>query len=395
MFQSMKDNLFAVFDAVTEPKNIISLPRRTWEGISIVSKEFGEFLKFFKIYLQDKFFLFSTVFENNKNKVVKTILIKRGRRNRMFLHTATMAILTIGIIISPYISESHLLAPDKNALTPSQAQATEEQAVAPDDVFQTKSSVTIRNKVITYTVERGDTISTIAKKFDVSEDTIRWENNLTGDAITIGDTLQVLPVTGTLHKVQSGDTVYTIAKKYNVGAQNIVDFPFNDFANPQTFSLVTGQIVVVPDGVKPEEQVKPQYIRQQYIATGPATVTASGFTWPIRGTMNQYYSWYHPGIDLGASLGTPIVAAQSGRVAEAYTGGWNGGYGVHVIVSGDNGYSTLYSHMSATNVSSGQQVVAGQTVVGWVGLTGRTTGPHLHFEIRSSGGNLNPLSFLQ
>jgi murein DD-endopeptidase MepM/ murein hydrolase activator NlpD len=110
--------------------------------------------------------------------------------------------------------------------------------------------------------------------------------------------------------------------------------------------------------------------------------------------MNQYYSWYHRAVDLGAPVGTPIVAAHSGTVSEAIAGGWNYGYGTHVIISGDNGYQTLYAHMSALGVSSGQRVVAGSTIVGWVGMTGRTTGPHLHFEIRSGGGFLNPLSFL-
>jgi murein DD-endopeptidase MepM/ murein hydrolase activator NlpD len=197
------------------------------------------------------------------------------------------------------------------------------------------------------------------------------------------------------HKVERGDTVYTIAKKYSANAQAIVDYPFNDFANPQTFSLVEGQIIIVPDGVKPEEAPKYASIRREFVVTGPAVVTGEGFTWPIHGTFNQGYSWYHPGIDIGAPVGGAIVAAHSGTVAEVYPSGWNWGYGTHVIVQGDNGYRTLYAHMSGINVSPGQRVVAGSTVVGWVGMTGRTTGPHLHFEIRSPGGNVNPLSFLQ
>lgn len=364
------------------------------KSFGFLLSELRSFSAFFKIYIQDKLIFASGAFETRKNAVVKGVLIKRGKRNRFFLHLSIMLILTVGVLISPFISDSQLFGKNKDLLSFAQEQTPSSLSLTQDSVFQTQSTVGLRDKIIPYTVQKGDTISTIAKKFGVTEDTIKWQNNLTSDDLSIGESLDILPVTGIAHKVAAGDTVYTIAKKYGVDAQAVVDFPFNDFANPQTFSLVTGQIVIVPDGVKPEEQVKPQYVRQTYIATGPVTVTGAGFTWPIHGTINQSYSWYHPGVDLGAPVGTPIIAAQNGTVAQAFSGGWNGGYGIHVIISGDNGYGTLYAHMMALNVSAGDTVVAGKTVVGWVGMTGRTTGPHLHFEIRSSGGNLNPLGFL-
>jgi murein DD-endopeptidase MepM/ murein hydrolase activator NlpD len=200
-------------------------------------------------------------------------------------------------------------------------------------------------------------------------------------------------VTGVAHKVVRGDTVYSIAKKYTANAQGIVDFPFNDFANPQTFSLVEGQILIVPEGVPPKET--PRIVRRQFFASGPVEVGATGFTWPARGSINQGYAWYHRGIDIGTDLGTPVVAAHSGRVSEVYTSGWHGGYGIHLLISGDNGYTTLYAHMSGVNVSPGQTVEAGRSIIGWVGLTGRTTGPHLHFEIRGASGFLNPLGLMQ
>lgn len=356
--------------------------------------EWKAFLAFLKIYVSDKFILFSSVFEGRKNAVVKGILIKRGKKNRFFLHVSIMVILTIGVVISPFISETQLFGKGKSQLSFAQS-PQDSLELSQDNVFQTKNTVTIRDEIIPYTVQKGDTISSIAQKFGISEDTIKWENDLDSDAITIGDTLSILPVTGVAHKVAAGDTIYSIAKKYDINAQGIADFPFNDFANPQTFSLVTGQIVIVPDGVKPEEQVKPQYTRQAFIATGPVTVTDAGFTWPVSGSLNQGYAWYHTGIDIGASVGVPVVSAQSGTVAQVFTSGWNGGYGTHVIISGDNGYSTLYAHMSGVNVSAGDRVSAGKSVVGWIGLTGRTTGAHLHFEVRSAGGNLNPLSFLR
>lgn len=359
-------------------------------------REWKAFLAFFRIYLTDKFVFFSHGFENGKNAVVKGVLIKRGRKNRFFLHVSIMVILTIGVLISPFISETQLFGKKQDQLAFAQTAPQEALELSQDNVFRTQNTVKIRDEVISYTVQKGDTISSIAEKFGVSEDTIKWANNLTSDSITIGDDLDILPVTGVAHKVAAGDTIYTIAKKYNINAQGIVDFPFNDFANPQTFSLVTGQIVIVPDGVKPEEQVKPQYSRQTYYATtGNASVADSGFAWPVSGSINQGFAWYHTALDLGAPVGTPVLAAQSGSVAAVYTSGWNFGYGTHVIIAGDNGYSTLYAHMNGVNVSGGDRVTAGRTVVGWVGLTGRTTGAHLHFEVRSGGGNVNPLSFLR
>ena len=362
-------------------------------NIHFLTTEAKGFLTFSQIYGKDKVLIFSNLFEKNKNHIVKNILIKRGRRNRMFLHISAMSVLTAGIILSPFISDSNLFGKNKNSSTFAQGVEGAEQSLAPEDVFQTQASDKPRDKIISYTVQKGDSISIIAKKFGISSDTIKWANDLRGDNITIGDSLSILPVAGIAHKVERGDSVYSIAKKYSANSQAIVDYPFNDFANPQTFSLVEGQILIVPDGVKPEEA--PRYVRPVYVITGPVEVTGGGFTWPLRGTFNQSFSWYHPGIDIGAPVGTPIVSANSGTVAQVFTSGWNGGYGTHVIVRGSNGYTTLYAHMNGVNVSPGDAVTAGKTVVGWIGMTGRTTGPHLHFETRGPNGNANPMSFLQ
>jgi len=154
-------------------------------------------------------------------------------------------------------------------------------------------------------------------------------------------------------------------------------------------------MVVVPDGIKPSEQ--PTYVRprQTYVATGPVTITASGFTWPLRGGISQFASWYHMALDITSNVGTPVVAAHNGRVSSINVGSWDGGYGTNVRVESSDGFQSLYAHMSSVNVSPGDTVIAGKTVVGWVGMTGRTTGPHLHFEIRRGGALVNPLSFLQ
>lgn len=360
-------------------------------AFTFLKKEFVAYLNFLQIYIKGKIFYFSEKFESHKGIVVRNVLIKRGKRNRFFLHISAMAILTFGVLVSPFIQDPFSVDQQQVA---SVLSFSEERSLTPEEVFETQESVKPRSEIVTYTVQKGDTLSGVAERFNISPDTIRWENNIRGDNISVGDQIRILPVTGIAHKVAKDDTIYTIAKKYDANAQAIVDFPFNDFADPQTFSLVVGQVVIVPDGVQPAAQ--PTYVRRQpLVATGPVTVSGAGFTWPVRGTLNQYYSWYHQAIDIGAGVGTPVVAATDGVVAAAYTSGWHGGYGTHVIISGSNGYTTLYAHMSSVNVSTGQSVRAGSTVVGWVGMTGRTTGPHLHFEVRGSGGFANPLSFLQ
>lgn len=354
-------------------------------------REFANFTTFINIYIKDKIVFLTRHFEGQKGNLVRNILIKRGKRNRIFLHISAMVVLTVGIIVSPLISDTNIFGSNPNL---SFAQGST-SSLTTADVFNTQESQKPRDKIIKYTVQPGDTLSTVAKKFGISTNTIKWQNNMTSDDITVGDTLEILPVTGVAHKVAPGDTVYTIAKKYKSDPQAIVDFPFNDFANPQTFSLVDGEILIVPDGVPPA--AAPTYVRQTYLAVGaPSVPGASGFAWPIHGTLNQSYSWYHPGVDLGDPLGTPIASATNGHVAQVFTSGYNGGYGIHVIIAGDNGYTTLYAHMMGVNVSVGQEVVAGRTIVGWIGLTGRTTGPHLHFEVHpSGGGTIDPLGVLQ
>jgi len=356
---------------------------------------FPDFINFLSHYFKEKLVLFSIIFEANKNILVKFFMMKRGRYSRPFLHLATMGVLTAGVIAAPFLASTYPVFSQNSSVSAKINSPTNSSIAVGEDVFGTQVSQKPRDKTITYTVQRGDTVSTIAQKFGISADTVRWANNLSDDTINVGDTLQILPVTGISYKVQSGDTVYSIAKKLATDPQKIVDFPFNDFANPETFSLVTGQMLVVPDGIKPSEQ---PFIRPQvYIAQGPSSTSFSGagFTWPVHGIISQFASWYHEALDLAAPYGTPIVAAKSGVVTEANTGGWNYGYGNNVVIDNGGGFSSLYGHMEAVNVSVGQQVVGGSTVIGWIGMTGRTTGPHVHFEIRQGGVTVNPLPFLQ
>ena len=356
--------------------------------------QFSEFCRFFSSYIKRKIVTFSIHFEKNKNRLVRFFMMKRGRYARPFLHISAMGVLGIGIIASPLIGESYPVFSQTTGSS-SATEAPKQSIIVGDNVFSTDISQKPRDKIITYTVQKGDTLSTIARKFGISVETIQWENNISGENITIGDELRILPVTGVSYKVGSGETIYTIAKKLDTDAQKIVNFPFNDYANPETFSLVSGQTLIVPDGVKPSEQ--PSYVRPRpvFVSSSPGSVSSAGFAWPLRGGISQFPVWYHMAVDIMSDVGAPIVAANSGTVSNVITGTWDGGYGNNVYINSGNGYQSHYAHMGSVYVSPGQAVTAGKSVIGTVGLTGRTSGAHLHFEIIQNGVLVNPLGFLQ
>lgn len=373
-------------------KRLFVYPFRSIAAFFKESKEFSSFLLY---YFKKKLLIFSFRFEKNKNRLVKFFLMKRGRYNRPFLHLTTMGVMGVGVMIAPFLADTFpIFSSRASELDLTTDSASKQSILVGEEVFQTSISDKPRDRIITYRVEKGDTLSTIAKKFGISEETIRWANNLSGDTISIGQELDILPVSGIAHKVSSGETIYSIAKKYDTEAQKIVDFPFNEFAgNGEGFGLISGQMLVVPDGIKPSEQ---QTIRRQvYIAQGPIPVSSGGYTYPVRGGISQFYSWYHPGLDITAPLGTPIVAAHNGTVTIIRTGTWDGGYGNNIYISNGDGIVSHYAHLSGVNVSVGQQVVGGGTVIGWIGMTGRTTGPHVHFEMQRNGAYVNPLSYVQ
>lgn len=363
--------------------------------IKQVTGETKAFFDFVFYYFRKKVVTSSVRFEKNKNQMVKFFLMKRGRYNRPFLHLTTIGVLGVGVLAAPFLADTYpIFASQQQNLNLIASSNAKQSVLVGEEVFQTDVSQKPRDKVLTYRVERGDTLSTIAKKFQISEETITWANDLRGDALSIGEELRILPVSGISHKVDEGETIYTVAKKYNTEPQKIADFPFNEFAgNGETLALVTGQILVVPDGIKPSE--RPVIKRQVYVAQGPVPVASGGYTYPVRGGISQFYSWYHPGLDITAPIGTPLYAAHSGTVTSVNIGTYDGGFGTNLWISNGNGVDSHYAHLSNVNVSAGQRVIGGQTIVGWIGMTGRTTGPHVHFEMRAGGSFVNPLGYIR
>jgi len=233
-----------------------------------------------------------------------------------------------------------------------------------------------------YVVRRGDTLSGIAEMFDVSVNTILWANDLPrASQIRVGQVLTILPVTGIKYIVKKGDTLASIAKRYGGDAEEIASYNGIDEA------LAAGTEIIIPDGEVPAPVSVPKRSTSPY-ATPTGTPSQAGYYLrPIAGGIHTQGIHGYNGVDLAASVGTPIFASAEGDVIVAKSTGWNGGYGQYVVIQHANGSQTLYSHASSVIVSVGQHVQQGQ-VIAYVGRTGKATGAHVHFEIRN--GIRNP-----
>ena len=236
------------------------------------------------------------------------------------------------------------------------------------------------DQISIYVVRDGDNLSQIASMFNVSVNTIIWSNDIgRGSKIVPGQTLVILPISGVKYEVKKGDTVKSIAKKLSSDVDEIIQF--NDL--PASGQLAEGQIIIVPNGeITPAPSTKPG-LKSSPVrgANGPSY--AGYYIRPIAyGRKSQGLHGYN-GVDLADSCGTPVMASANGDVIINREGGWNGGYGNYVVIDHSNGTQTLYSHLSSNIVSTGWHVVQGQ-VIGYVGSTGKSTGCHLHFEVRGA-----------
>ncbi len=232
-------------------------------------------------------------------------------------------------------------------------------------------------QISVYVVREGDTLSEIAKMFGVSTNTIVWANNIVGGRIKEGQELVILPISGVRHVVKSGDTLQSIAKKYKADLEDVLSY--NGLA--ANAKIKSGDIIIIPDGVISASQIASSNVSGSKISSYPTY--AGYYLRPIVGGRKSQGIHGNNGVDLAAPLYTPILASADGKVIVSRTGGYNGGYGTYVVISHANGTQTVYAHMSVNNVSVGEQVSQGE-VIGAIGMTGKTTGPHVHFEIRGA-----------
>jgi len=232
-----------------------------------------------------------------------------------------------------------------------------------------------------YVVQKGDTLSEIAEKFGVSVNTIRWANDLGRNGlIKVGQELVILPVNGVRYKVKRGGTLRDIVKK--IGGNLEEAAAFNNLDPDE--ELEAGTEVVIPEAKLEEPKVKIRHYAQSANLLRNALPEYKGyFMRPVIGGVRTQGLHGKNAVDLASYYGAPIYAAADGTVLISKWGAWNGGYGNYVVIQHPNGAQTLYAHLSQNLVKKGEYVRKGQ-VIGKMGSTGRSTGVHLHFEIRGA-----------
>ena len=312
-----------------------------------------------------------------------------------------------GSVDSAYVDNivSNPALPDMNAL---------EIADGSDSLERQTSAVTYkpenqRTEAVKYTIESGDSLYGIAKKFDLQPETILWANYnvLYDDAhnISIGDELLIPPDDGIYVQWKESDQLQRLADKYRVEVHDVLAAPINklDITNPV---IKAGDYILFPGGYRETAAFNP-IVYEYSPNSGVKKVIAGpgGCAWDYRSYGNGSFIWPtashslvgndfgagHMGVDLATVDGGPIYAADGGTVI--YAGAISGGYGIMVMIDHGTGYQSLYAHLSAVAVSCGQGVSQGQ-LIGYGGSTGNSTGPHLHFEVRYGGGYVNPWQFL-
>lgn len=260
--------------------------------------------------------------------------------------------------------------------------------LADDGSILTAQSVGIGEAVTfqTYTVRAGDSISTISRKFGLSNiSTLIAVNDITNvRTLRSGQKLRIPSVDGLVYKVQAGDTLNSLSVKYHVSVEEILDA--NDLS---TEILAKGSELFIPGAKMDAGDLKKamgELFSYPILANWRLTSKFGPRKDPFTGVASN-----HTGIDMACPTGTPIRAAMSGTVAYA---GWSNIFGNYIIINHGNGYQSLYGHMSQTLAKKGQ-LVDHNTKIGLVGSTGYSTGPHLHFTVYKNGNLVDPLTLLK
>lgn len=271
-----------------------------------------------------------------------------------------------------------------------------------------------RDDVITYTVNSGDTLFSIAYAYGLKPETILWGNSETLDdnphLLKPNQILQVLPVDGIYHVWKEGERLSAVAAEYKVDSNTIINYPGNNFDLTQVEAdgadIDPGTRLIIPGGWRPIKDWGPPAITRENAATasyygeGACGAIYSGafgtgtFVWPTTDHGVSGYGYdpaVHPAIDIAGSEGNPIYATDSGVIVFA---GWSAyGYGLLIVVDHGNGWQSAYAHLSSVGVSCGQSVYQGG-YIGALGNTGNSSGAHLHFELLYNGAKVNPLGYV-
>lgn len=296
------------------------------------------------------------------------------------LHDTTLALLTPASNPdpNPYKGGQDIETTEGSALIPN---------TGPEGKIPEGAGIRNEGRISIYVVREGDTLSEIADMFGVSPNTIKWANDITDvSVIQPGKELLILPISGVRYTVKRGGTLSDVAKLFNADVDEIALFNGID---PEV-ELTAGTELIVPGGELAQPKVAKKSSGGSSSSGGSVAEVASGFFInPLPGARVTQGLHGHNGIDLGrVPAGSAVYAAAGGRVLVARAdGGYNGGYGNYVVIDHGNGMQTLYAHLNSVSVSAGQSIGQGEKI-GGVGSTGRSTGVHLHFEVR---GGRNPL----
>ncbi len=233
------------------------------------------------------------------------------------------------------------------------------------------------DQIETHVVRSGESLWTISSKYGINIDTLIGANDIKDmNRLMPGDELTILPVKGILYNIGPGENFTQIVRKFELDIEEVKEA--NDISNPD--SLKAGDRIILP-GAKPEFGYQDR-LNQLLIR-------------PVEGRISSPFGprWgrHHDGKDYAVPINTPVKAAAGGTVVHV---GRSGGYGNTVIIEHQRGMQTLYAHLNSYNVRQGQYVNRGQ-VIAYSGNTGRSTGPHLHFEVRVNGRPVNPANYLR
>jgi murein DD-endopeptidase MepM/ murein hydrolase activator NlpD len=314
---------------------------------------------------------------------------------RLVLNIATAAL----VLMLPYTAAASARAD----ASPADAVAASIAAVPSDDIARaqiaprgvvagTRSPTTVAAQearpIIVRTIAKEDTLSSMANYYDISLEALAYANGIgqEDETLWIGHELVIPPGEGALYKVKEGDTVDEIASRFKVEAAAIMSFNRMYF-EPEHFGI--GQTIFVPGAALPALK-RTERSKSIAIPSNAQLPARTGrLAWPVKGVLTQYYWWGHTGVDIAAPYGSGIGASDDGIVVA--TGPVAVG-GLRVCVQHAGGLQTCYYHTSAVYVSPGQTVARGQLIAA-IGLTGVTTGPHVHWELKVNGAPQDPLAY--
>ena len=288
---------------------------------------------------------------------------------------------------SPSFAMTAVMSTDLGVGTVARAQTAERGVIAGS---RTPTTVVAEEgrPILVRTIGQEDTLATMANYYKVSMEAIAFSNGITHEdqALPIGRELLIPPGEGAVYKVKDGDTVEDVAAQFKVDPAVVMSYNRVLF-EPEHFAV--GQMIFVPGASLPalKRTELPKSIAPPPQAALPARTGRLGL--PVHGVITQYFWWGHTGVDIAAPYGSRIGASDDGVVVS--TGPVPVG-GVHVCVQHAEGLQTCYYHTSAVYVSPGQTVARGQLIAS-IGLTGVTTGPHVHWELKVNGVPQNPLAY--